>query len=404
MRKNDLTFFVLKSSYLLCILDIEELLFKMYCKWLRRIKGAEQMYNQYAFVYESGNYAFDFEDELTSNYFIVTVMIIGKEQIESIESKLKEMPLDSIVGMILVEDREAWYDILFDLDFSVYTIIVDKKKLFMDGGHGEIETSFAYLHEKLYHDLFTELEDIVVYADDQTTLFTESLRQFIQERQQPSLFNQSAFMYRDTQKDVLMQLVELTSDLIFAEYEYNQQLPSSLLSKIIRKEIYPTFEFQFESDHPLDNMIAEEAVQLARSYIKDHEGSDIRVVIDRVNFLKYLLTQLASNPNQSSYSQEVIANLKALSRERISKEYLMSDIIGPLRDLGILIASTSKGYKLPTSGQDLIDYVDFSSSMALPMLRRIKRSRENILALTNGELDITQGENGAELKGFFKEK
>lgn len=98
----------------------------------------------------------------------------------------------------------------------------------------------------------------------------------------------------------------------------------------------------------------------------------------------------------------VIENMRAFSNETISRDYLMSDIIGPLRDAGVLIASTSKGYKIPTSTADLTDYVEFGSSMALPILRRIEKGRERVLEVTNNEFDIIEGEKFGELRKFFK--
>src|SRR5690625_6618072 len=80
----------------------------------------------------------------------------------------------------------------------------------------------------------------------------------------------------------------------------------------------------------------------------------------------------------------------------------MQEVTGPLRDAGVLIASTSKGYKIPIKQEDLYDYVKFSSSMALPMLRRIENSRKIVLQKTRGKVDILEHEEFDEIKEFFR--
>lgn len=360
------------------------------------------MYSHYAFISESGNYGFDFDGEIDTKHFIVTAVLIADRNIESVQQKLADIQIDQVSMETSLKDREKITNQLLALEFQIYCIVIDKKKLYYDGGHGSLKYSFEFMNEIIYQDLFNTHLDIQMYADDEETPFIKSFDDYINDRHQPDLFNRSVFLYENKAENQFIQLTDYISNLIFETYEYEQSILNKLSSKIIRLEKYPTLDFNLNLDNRLDDVIATQAILAVQNCIKYHQKSEIQVNLDRMNFLKYLLTQLSIKPNKYIYSQEIIENMKAFSTETISRDYLMSDIIGPLRDAGVLIASTSKGYKIPTSTTDLTDYVEFGSSMALPILRRIEKGRERVLEITDNEFDIIEGEKFEELRRFFR--
>ncbi|WP_141554337.1 hypothetical protein [Virgibacillus ndiopensis] len=81
--------------------------------------------------------------------------------------------------------------------------------------------------------------------------------------------------------------------------------------------------------------------------------------------------------------------------------YLRSNIVAPLRDKGLLIASSEKGYKLLVPQDDLEEYVNFSSLKIIPMLNRLERCREQILLAVKKELDIMDYTKYEQLKKYF---
>ena len=66
--------------------------------------------------------------------------------------------------------------------------------------------------------------------------------------------------------------------------------------------------------------------------------------------------------------------------------YFQTKVIAQLRDAGVLIASSSRGYKLPASESDLYDFVTHSNAIIEPMLSRVKRFRDQINTATTGEI------------------
>ena len=54
----------------------------------------------------------------------------------------------------------------------------------------------------------------------------------------------------------------------------------------------------------------------------------------------------------------------------------------------MIIATSSKGYKIPATVADILGYVRLSQSVILPMRDRLINARAQLRLLTNGELDI----------------
>ena len=112
-------------------------------------------------------------------------------------------------------------------------------------------------------------------------------------------------------------------------------------------------------------------------------------MIDQVTTLSYLVFHFRHiNAVRYISSFEIMQHIKARRSKPVSLHYFQTKVIAPLRDAGVLIASSSKGYKLPASQSDLYDFVNHSNAIIEPMLSRVKKFRDQIRLATNGELDV----------------
>lgn len=87
------------------------------------------MYSHYAFVSESGNYGHDFDGDMDTNYFVVTAVLMEDNNIESVRQKLSDIQIDQISMETSLKDREKIPNQLLALEFQIYCIVIDKKKL-----------------------------------------------------------------------------------------------------------------------------------------------------------------------------------------------------------------------------------------------------------------------------------
>ena len=77
----------------------------------------------------------------------------------------------------------------------------------------------------------------------------------------------------------------------------------------------------------------------------------------------------------------------------MNKEYFRSKIIGNLRDKGIIIASSQKGYKIPISLKDIGHFIKYGNRVILPMLNRIKEVNNAIKLISKNKINILDNYN-----------
>lgn len=155
-------------------------------------------------------------------------------------------------------------------------------------------------------------------------------------------------------------------------------------------------------DSQFDEVIFQQSVNLTIHYLeknKNNEDLDEKI---RIDFLKFLLFNLRENPNEYVYTQEILDNLNAIRVNKINHHFFRSNIVSKLRDSGLLIASSNKGYKLPVCLTDVYDFVNLSSLTIHPMIQRISKCRNQILLATNNEIDILENNEYEYLKKMIE--
>ena len=123
------------------------------------------------------------------------------------------------------------------------------------------------------------------------------------------------------------------------------------------------------------------AIDLANRLIK-HFGS----AAELVNYL---------------YANQIIRDIQEYTIQRITRNYLYRRVIAPLRDEGVIIASSSHGYKIPISVDDIKTYLNSTHTVVSPMLHRIGICRNLILQQTGNHLDVLDDPAFLRYKKYF---
>jgi len=373
------------------------------------------MFRHYAFISQKGEEFIAFDEEV-SRFLIITAVIIESsvydnnvKQLKHIQqtfTNMKQVSLEQLTD----SERQIFIRELSKIDAQIYAIIVDKEKLWEVGGFGYGQLLHDYINRRLYKDLFERYNALQVYAPKENSIM-ETFSDYVDEQYTRDLFNPSLIVFARADDHIYFSLAHMLSELIFNVYEKEDKIHDNLFSmlaeKMLRIDVWPYVDHNsimrqlHEFSETFDQVIAEKSIQLVQQYIEKHEDREDEDVRAQVDFLKFLLTCLSAGRDEFIYSQEIIKNMQTFSREKVNKDYMMTDIVGPLRDQGILIASTSKGYKIPTSTKDIIDYVEFSSSIILPMVRRLSHYRQIVLRLTSEKFDILKDDKFKELRAFL---
>ncbi|MDN3016439.1 hypothetical protein PH210_09515 [Paenibacillus sp. BSR1-1] len=365
---------------------------------------------QFAFLNECGDYSFSFDKNDVSTHFILVAILVKSTNKEWLEAELvksfHKMELDKVP--ILNEIK--------DLPFSVYAYVFDKQKIREDFGIMHKTPFIKYLNRMIYDDLNRTFEQLDLTADKQETKpFLNEFKNYIGTKTIPDLFNYSTFGFNNNQSVSILLLADLIAATIAKGYERTQNTAKyHSYIKIIKNKIaainllpldYKNFLYDYKSDRQNfkhDEIIIKQAVNLAYKYIEKHRKSEEEDEKLRIDFLKFLLFNLKENPDEYVYTEEILENLNAIRDIKMNPHNFRSNIVSKLRDSGLLIASSNKGYKLPVSLNDLYDFVNLSSLTIHPMIQRISKCRDQILLATNNEIDILEQKEYEYLKKIIE--
>lgn len=375
------------------------------------------MIDRYIFVDEAGNYGFKFDKENVSKYFVVTAIIVEKKNIEQLEKEMEKTRRyyfqtgEMKSSKLKIARRKSIINSISQSDFQIYSLVINKKKLYTDGGLSYKKSFFKFIHSILYKFLFETHDTIQVMADNiGSKEYMEEFESYVSKRHIRNLFDNSEFLFGESKSNVLIQLADIIGGTIFQKFEKDNSNYDTILKtlgeKILRIEEWPITYYKKSMDmtSKYDNIIAQQAVNLLNKFIEKNTHSEDQRVINQINFLKFLRTNYLAGRHKYIKGDEIRDNLNSISNEHVSSDGLRTNIVAPLRDEGLLIASTVNGYKLSTTKADLMDYVEFSSATILPMLNRLDKCRNRILTATSNELDILDEEGLRELKEFLDGK
>ncbi|PFP22916.1 hypothetical protein COJ96_24755 [Bacillus sp. AFS073361] len=378
---------------------------------------------QLAFIDESGDYSFDFENNEVSTHFIIVAILAKESSKEWLEQEVEQVRQKYFSTEVMQSDkidsphvRIQLLNELKDLPFNIYAYIVDKRKIREESGIMFEKTFIKYMNRLIYDDLQRTFDQLdLVLVEQGSKEFMNEFKTYITEKSIPDLFNYSTFGFNNNSSEILLQLANIIAGTIAKGYnqpQYSEHYPH--FHKIIKKKIiamnlwpqnYKNYLHDYISrnqDTQFDEVIFQQSVNLTIHYLeknKNNEDLDEKI---RIDFLKFLLFNLRENPNEYVYTQEILDNLNAIRVNKINHHYFRSNIVSKLRDSGLLIASSNKGYKLPVCLTDVYDFVNLSSLTIHPMIQRISKCRNQILLATNNEIDILENNEYEYLKKMIE--
>ena len=372
-----------------------------------------------AYIDESGSFGFDFTAEGVSTHYIVCAVIVDNTKIREIENKVDQIRKNrfgsnEMKSSQIGKNNERRYKVLMDLlalDFSIIVMIADKKAFISQSPLTEYKGTFVkYLHKLLYESMSCAYPKLKIIEDEfGTSEFQQGYKEYIRKnRPEPNLFNDYSFDYADSKHSNIVQIADIIAGSIsrhIADPESPDVLRifESRIREIISfPKVYSEVKVPQESSNEYDSRIYNLALKCAYDYINANRNTisdDVRL---RVLFLKLLIFRAENfNPNLYIYSGEIVNHLSSVSEKKITRDYLYRKIIAKLRDEGVLIASSSHGYKMPTCVRDIYAYIAQTDSIVAPMLSRIKKCRIQILKETDGMLDILDSHELMSYKRFF---
>lgn len=375
-----------------------------------------------AFIDECGCFGFDFSKDGVSEYYILCAVIVEDGKIDDLRDKVLKVKLEnglkntemksSKVGSDDVRRTRIVKDLL-DIDFRVILFVADKKAFIKSSPLTEYKTSFIkHLHQRLYNVLYHAFPKLKIIEDETgTTDFQESFKKYVKaHRPEFNLFNEYDFDYSDSKDELLIQLADFVGGSINRAFvapsapNYLEMLRAKIMDEVhFPSKNEPYWGSVTPESCKFDKDIYALALKCANDFVDKYESDDEEETRLQVAFLKYLLYNVQNvSPTGFVSSNTLISVLRGYSREiKVTKNYLYRRVVAPLRDKGIIISSSSHGYKIPISSEDITVYLNQTHSIVSPMLHRIGVCRTLIKEQTSNSLDVLDDSAFLKYKKYF---
>jgi hypothetical protein len=379
--------------------------------------------SQYAFIDEFGDSSLVTGKDGVTNFFIVTAILVDQDLLPQIEKDVenvrkkyfKESEIKSNKVGKNDKRRLQILDDLSDLDFHIYSLVVDKNEIQKDSGLKYKKSFLKFLNGQLYKKLYSTYPDLHVVADEQgRSEFKISFEKYLKENHIPDLFYRADFKFEDSRSNPMIQVADFFSGTIARLYEPGKKTIGredffrAVDGKILLIEEWPPKWEAYRDvirrpdDKEGDLFIRTQAMHRAKLFIESHDDHDDPDILLQLRTLKHLLYQYKFVDSERYIpTRALIEHLKASNFGDIKEHYLRSKVIGPLRDYGVIIASSNKGLKIPSCLGDVVDYVDRINDIVQPMLNRLETARRQFLMASKNRIDIVSDPKFEKLKKYL---
>ena len=380
----------------------------------------------YAFTDEYGAFGWNITNPSVSTHFIITAIIVKESDLEDYkraaeEVRKKHFQTGEIKSTKVGKDHLRRLKVLADLDalpFNIFSVCIDKKQCLenMNAKGLQYKKSFyKFMNNIMHKELRRAFKKITIISDEiGRNEYMESFCRYVSNHQDmPNLWGDADFSFQDSRQDVRVQVADFISGTLAYVFDTNRISKDNpdylkiLRNKIIRIELYPKTYSNYILENSAiaedyDETIAKLCFAQAVKFVEEHIDEDDIEIQAQIIVLKYMLFRFMNNDTRGYiYTNELLGQLQNTDLAKMSTTTFRMRIIGKLRDKGVIIASSSKGYKIPSKQSELYDFINHDANIVIPMLSRLKKCRDLVKLGTANELDLLDHTEYKALKHYF---
>ena len=366
---------------------------------------------KYAFVDEFGAFGFDFDKAGCSTHFIVSAIVVDEKDLQFVSDKVEEIrkkyfqtaEMKSSKVKKNHKRRQIILNELKNLPFNIFALVFDKRKIYEQSGLRHKKSFYKFINNLVYQELRINYSNLQITADEVgENDYLKSFASYVRSKQVPiTLFDDSSFTFSNSKQGIIVQVADIISGSLAYNFDEKKKKESEgndylelMSNKILRIKQYPetynTFEVIEKNINPKYNKeIADICFRKAKYFIEIHKESKDIEIKQQIAVLDYLLFRFM-NKSMRKYipTKELIDQLVFLGYDRLSIQAFRNKIIAKLRDNEVIISSSKSGYKIPSTEEELYDFILHGKSIILPMLSRLKSCSEIIRMGTNGKINL----------------
>ena len=363
----------------------------------------------FAYIDESGDPRFN--EGASSRLEFSAILIESKEEEKTIallEKIQKELNIKEFKSQKIKKEnrRIEILKAVKEIDFKFISLSIDKSKVYGDWKtYPRVFYKYTQkiLHSELHRLYPNRTVTIDKFGNEQ---YQKSLKQYLEKNPQLDLFN-NVVNIGSAKNNILIQLSDLIAGtnrkLFNGDFVQAQEISKLLQEKELHLLIWPENFRRYtieKINNEQDRNIAEISISYAERYIEKHKENPS--FEHRIAVLEYLLFQVRfENHKRYIFSNELISWLKQ-NKINYSEEEFRKEIIGHLRDEGVVIAGSRKGLKIPMSLTELVDYLSYTSSRYITMIKRFKETFKTLNGSSLGKIDVFNSKDFEVHKEIFK--
>jgi biotin operon repressor len=372
-------------------------------------------HHEYAFIDESGDPSLEIEKDGVSNYYVIgAILISGVANLANCRKEANQIRLNHFgIGEIKsssvgknIKKRKTILNDLNKLPLRFYAFVLDKKNIYKDSGLKFKKSYIKYSHGRLYKRLYKSFTNLHIVADEHGhPEFMDSFKLYLEKNYQQNLFDHKDFSFSNSNEEILIQIADFLSgsvQRIFSKKDPRDTFNEFSDITIMLEKWPPSSENLdymegLESKEKFDNTVAQQGIMQARSFIDSSSSGKDEDIESQVETVRYLLYKYELNPYDYISTKEILNHLNQ-TRDAVLKEHrFRSHVIARLRNSGVIIASGSNGYKLPSCSKDMDTYVSLVNTQTIPYLKRLSFARRQLILATKGNYEIIPKEKYPEL-------
>jgi hypothetical protein len=377
----------------------------------------------HAFTDEYGDASLATEKAGVTTFFIVTAIVVEDRVLAEQRARANAIraqffgPGEMKSSGIGSDDdrRRRVLERVCELEVTTYTLAIDKRELDRDGGLAWRPSFFKFINRRLFDRIYRMVNDVRLVADEHgREEFMAGFVKYVDRKLPLNLFTRRAFGFAKSSDEVMLQVADVVSgswaralDPKKASTNVGEFIPL-LERRSVGLEVWPP---PLQPDDPIgpradrnrDEIVRRHCLRQAQLFLREHQtelaADDVKVQIEILNMLLFHVR--FGEASRYVPTGAILDRIRRQLGVSISQRKLRGAISG-MRDVGVVIGTSSKGYKLPFCENDLKEYVNHANTIVPPMLARLRRAREDVSMASGGSIDILERSEFDELRRLVK--
>lgn len=378
---------------------------------------------RYVYIDEAGNKDINVPKDGATDFYVVAAAIVNESDRSDFATKVETIAKQHFSGSQLKssnvgsnEDRRARVLMdLSDLPAHFYAVVIDKRRLQKErGGLRYGRVFYKYILRIAQKELLASFTELDLTIDDHgSEEFKQSFLAYMDRYYNHDLFSKNRRRFSKAEESRGVQVADFVAGSLMKAVEAHDRTGAypaffaSLDPNLTFQGPWPRgrFPYHLERAHEDPDLrfhegLIEMSAQRAETYLTEHDRSSDPDSRARVVTLQRLLSTFRGTAPRNYVPGPVLRKhiQEHLPGYAIKGQAFMNKVIAPLRDDGLPVVASDKGYKLPVCMAEVLAHMDNTCGKVRPMVSRLGKFRDAVKLATDGSIDLFGREEYAFLR------